>query len=135
MQGIKLWKIISLSENIVFGFFGREVDVRLSWVKVSRFLYQIHRRNYSTDRKEFLISEIPKDNKDYYVPNSKITSIGSPWLEWFVGFTDAKGCFLISPKTAHSFEFIFKIKLHIKDQGGLIYNPKYIRNRKSYSEP
>lgn len=37
------------------------------------------------------------------------------FLEWFRGFTDAEGCFLVSPNKASSFTFKFKIKLHIDD--------------------
>jgi hypothetical protein len=36
------------------------------------------------------------------------------FIEWFRGFTDAEGCFLIA-KTGNSFAFRFIIKLHKDD--------------------
>lgn len=49
------------------------------------------------------------------------------FLEWFVGFVDAEGCFKIKPKfrldktIVHSFYFEFEIKLHIDDKAVLDY--------------
>jgi hypothetical protein len=49
------------------------------------------------------------------------------FLEWFVGFTDAEGCFKIKPKyrdyknVVHSFYFEFEIHLHIDDLATLNY--------------
>lgn len=41
--------------------------------------------------------------------------ISCDFIEWFRGFTDAEGCFLVSPNRGSSFTFKFKIKLHIDD--------------------
>jgi hypothetical protein len=46
------------------------------------------------------------------------------FIEWFIGFTDAEGCFLITPNKSQSFIFRFKISLHIDDVEAL----KYIRD-------
>jgi hypothetical protein len=49
-------------------------------------------------------------------------SIDSKFLEWFVGFTDAEGCFIINrflkknKLSISSFVFMFKITLHIDDE-------------------
>lgn len=49
-------------------------------------------------------------------------SIDSKFLEWFVGFTDAEGCFIINPflkkneLSISSFVFMFKITLHKDDE-------------------
>lgn len=50
------------------------------------------------------------------------SSIDSKFLEWFVGFTDAEGCFIINPflkknqLSISSFVFMFKITLHKDDE-------------------
>lgn len=45
----------------------------------------------------------------------KITSNSPEFLQWFVGFTDAVGCFLINTKKAQEAYFTFKINLPIND--------------------
>jgi len=48
-----------------------------------------------------------KDNKDkIYTEN---------FLQWFVGFTDAEGSFIINIKNNKEVHFVFKITLHIED--------------------
>ena len=41
------------------------------------------------------------------------------FLQWFVGFTDAEGCFLIQTKNNSEVHFSFKITLHIEDSAVL----------------
>lgn len=43
-----------------------------------------------------------------------IINIPNEFIQWFRGFTDAEGCFLIV-KTGNSFAFRFTIKLHKDD--------------------
>jgi len=43
------------------------------------------------------------------------------FIEWFRGFTDAEGCFLIIYRDGNTFEFEFSIKLHIDDKAALDY--------------
>ena len=48
---------------------------------------------------------------------------GKKWddkfLQWFIGFTDAEGCFLIQTKNKSEVHFCFKITLHIDDSAVL----------------
>jgi hypothetical protein len=45
-----------------------------------------------------------------------IPNASRQFIEWFVGFTDAEGCFYIQPnKTKTSFQLVFHIELHIDD--------------------
>nr|YP_010470484.1 LAGLIDADG endonuclease [Inonotus hispidus]UVF37972.1 LAGLIDADG endonuclease [Inonotus hispidus] len=46
------------------------------------------------------------------------------FLQWFVGFTDAEGCFLINIKNNSEVHFVFQITLHI-DDSAVLFN---IRN-------
>lgn len=41
------------------------------------------------------------------------------FLQWFIGFTDAEGCFLIQTKNKSEVHFCFKITLHIEDSAVL----------------
>jgi hypothetical protein len=41
------------------------------------------------------------------------------FLQWFIGFTDAEGCFLIQTKNKSEVQFCFKITLHIDDSAVL----------------
>jgi hypothetical protein len=41
------------------------------------------------------------------------------FLQWFIGFTDAEGCFLIQTKNKSEVHFCFKITLHIDDSAVL----------------
>ena len=41
------------------------------------------------------------------------------FLQWFIGFTDAEGCFLIQTKNKSEVHFFFKITLHIDDSAVL----------------
>lgn len=45
------------------------------------------------------------------------------FLEWFRGFTDAEGCFTIVkiPNRQNSYQFIFKIEVHLTDKKALDY--------------
>jgi len=43
------------------------------------------------------------------------------FLQWFVGFTDAEGCFLIHTKNYKEVHFIFQITLHIDDSAVLYF--------------
>lgn len=57
------------------------------------------------------------DNYDSHfiiLPEGKQISFHSDFIEWFRGFTDAQGCFLIV-KSANTFAFRFLIKLHADD--------------------
>ena len=51
------------------------------------------------------------------------TRRGKKWdykfLQWFIGFTDAEGCFLIQTKNKSEVHFCFKITLHIDDSAVL----------------
>ena len=41
------------------------------------------------------------------------------FLQWFIGFTDAEGCFLIQTKNQSEVQFCFKNTLHIDDSAVL----------------
>ena len=41
------------------------------------------------------------------------------FIQWFIGFTDAEGCFLIQTKNKSEVQFCFKITLHIDDSAVL----------------
>ena len=43
------------------------------------------------------------------------------FCEWFCGITDAEGCFRIEHIRGNTFQFIFKIWLHIDDIDMLYY--------------
>jgi len=64
---------------------------------------------------------------NYYYRNSSsspiIINLSHEFIEWFRGFTDAEGCFLIV-KTGNTFTFRFIIKLHVDDVNLL----NFIRN-------
>lgn len=72
-------------------------------------------------------------------------SIGTISLEefyqWFVGFSEAEGCFKIKPKyrtgksSVHSFNFEFEIHLHIDDFNLLKYISDYLGIGKAYERP
>lgn len=47
--------------------------------------------------------------------------LSSSFIEWFRGFTDAEGCFLITKGKGNAFSFSFVIGLHLDDQGTLEY--------------
>ena len=70
--------------------------------------------------KEMKYSTISKLNNDKNYQDSN-------FLQWFVGFTDAEGNFIINPirkkdkSTVSSFSFMFKITLHIDDEKVLRY--------------
>ena len=56
-----------------------------------------------------------------------IITMDSDFLQWFMGFTDAEGSFVINrllgkdKKTTSSFTFMFKIALHKDDEMVLKY--------------
>lgn len=52
-----------------------------------------------------------------------LSNLSTEFVEWFRGFTDAEGCFLVV-KTGNSFAFRFIIKIH-KDDINVLY---YIKN-------
>ena len=60
------------------------------------------------------------DNNLITFKNDKLV-LSHDFLEWFRGFTDAEGCFLITPNKANSFIFRFKINLHVDDVETLNY--------------
>ena len=46
--------------------------------------------------------------------------LSSDFIEWFVGFTDAEGCFQITPqRSGNAFEFRISFGLHIDDRAVL----------------
>jgi len=55
--------------------------------------------------------------KNINIQNRPLININkTEFLQWFVGFTDAEGCFLISmPKNTKEAHFVFQITLHIDD--------------------
>ena len=66
--------------------------------------------------------------KDVNLNGTTLSStLDSNFLQWFVGFTDAEGCFFIVPspgknkKITSSFAFMFKISLHRDDEMVLRY--------------
>jgi hypothetical protein len=46
---------------------------------------------------------------------NKFKFVNKEWLEWFVGFTDAEGCFSIVKIKNLNFIFFFRIRLHKDD--------------------
>jgi hypothetical protein len=46
---------------------------------------------------------------------NKLKKIDDPFLQWFVGFSDAEACFIINIKNKTEVHFIFQITLHIDD--------------------
>ena len=69
-------------------------------------------RKFSTVRN---LNAEHRDIITYTGDNLVLSSEGKDFLEWFRGFTDAEGCFLVSANRGNSFTFKFKIKLHIDD--------------------
>jgi len=92
---------------------------------------------YSTLKDISLASQSPRSRtrvldlgRKANIINSKGLSLDSAFLQWFVGFTDAEGNFIInSLKNTKSdlsrFSFMFKITLHQDDEAVL----KYIKDR------
>lgn len=52
---------------------------------------------------------------------SSLNNVDDKFYEWFCGITDAEGCFRIERISGQTFQFIFKILLHIDDIDMLYY--------------
>jgi len=87
------------------------------------FKTSIKKNNYST--KQYV-----KEDKDYFSKEN--------FIQWFVGFTDAEGNFMINilwkkdKITISSFTFMFKITLHKNDESVLRYIQKKLGNIRIY---
>lgn len=55
------------------------------------------------------------------LPNREKLVLSFDFIEWFRGFTDAEGSFIIVKGLGNSFSFHFVIRLHIDDKGVLDY--------------
>lgn len=55
------------------------------------------------------------------LPDGKKLVLSLDFLEWFRGFTDAEGSFIIVKGLGNSFSFHFVIRLHIDDKGFRLY--------------
>jgi len=82
---------------------------------------QVERPLFTNSKNKGLKTNIRKYSTLNHSLNEK-GSIDSKFLEWFVGFTDAEGCFIINPflkknqLSISSFVFMFKITLHKDDE-------------------
>ena len=54
-----------------------------------------------------------------FILNKRKKKLDYKFLQWFIGFTDAEGCFLIQTKNQSEVQFCFKITLHIDDSAVL----------------
>jgi hypothetical protein len=66
-----------------------------------------------------------KDKTDPYIklelPKGEQLVLSQSFIEWFRGFTDAEGCFLIVKGKGNVFSFNFVIELHLDDIAVLDY--------------
>lgn len=58
-----------------------------------------------------------KDLPSHNIPG--LEGVSSNFLHWFVGFTDAEGCFRIEFRNIRSITFNFEINLHMDDRAAL----------------
>jgi LAGLIDADG endonuclease len=109
---IQLYKIFIKKNFILF-------VKRLSslFVKSDRPLF-----TYSKNKLTLTTKIMKYTNLNHHEPLNEKGSIDSKFLEWFVGFTDAEGCFFINrflkknKLSISSFAFMFKITLHKDDE-------------------
>jgi len=57
----------------------------------------------------------------FELPSREQLVLSHSFIEWFRGFTDAEGCFLIAKGKGNVFSFSFVIGLHLDDLGALEY--------------
>ena len=82
-------------------------------------VYRVYSKWYSTKTKN-IANNITILNKSS-VRLSHLSPLCEEFIEWFRGFVDAEGCFLIIHRKGNTFEFEFSIKLHIDDKAVLEY--------------
>jgi len=116
---IQLYKIF-ITKNFIFFF------KRLSSLFVISELF-----NYSKNKPTLTTKIMKYTSLNHHDLLNEKGSIDSNFLEWFVGFTDAEGCFLINrflkknKLSISSFAFMFKITLHKDDEKVL----RFIKDR------
>lgn len=62
-----------------------------------------------------------KSSVTFELPSGEQLVLSHSFIEWFRGFTDAEGCFIIAKGKGSVFSFRFVIVLHLDDQGTLEY--------------
>ena len=67
------------------------------------------------------IDKTDKSSVTFKLPNGEQLVLSHSFVEWFRGFTDAEGCFLIAKGKGNVFSFRFVIELHLDDQDTLEY--------------
>lgn len=94
------------------------------------FLTSISNRTYSTDRitpdpvRLNHLAERIQEQSDVIIvielPDGEQQVLSKEFIEWFRGFVDAEGCFLV-PRRGNGFGFRFDIKVHMDDKQVLNY--------------
>jgi hypothetical protein len=73
----------------------------------------------------FQLERRPQSRLLHTSPKAKAITLTEKWsysfIEWFRGFTDGEGSFIISKGSGNKFEFLFEISLHIDDVEVLNY--------------
>lgn len=64
---------------------------------------------------------IDKSSVTFELPSGEQLELSHSFIEWFRGFTNAEGCFLIAKGKGNVFSFRFATVLHLDDQGTLEY--------------
>ena len=74
----------------------------------------------------FALPFVFKNVVAHYSTEEKQDNLSYEFIDWFRGFTDAEGCFQITPqRSGNAFEFRFSFGLHIDDLPVL----EYIKNQ------
>lgn len=88
----------------------------LHFLNYTKCVSRVHSRWNSTQSNN-IVKNIAILNK----PLDMLNHLSKDFIDWFRGFVDAEGCFLILHRKGSTFEFEFSIKLHIDDKGVLEY--------------
>ena len=66
-----------------------------------------------------IFNQVGLSKSGHLVQRSHAKNIDNKFLQWFIGFTDSEGTFLIQTKNNSEVNFSFKITLHIDDSAVL----------------
>lgn len=94
------------------------------------FFFSLNRTNYDVIKvcckwynTKNIANNVTKLNEQSSVQFNHISphARSEEFIDWFRGFVDAEGCFLIIHRKGNTFEFEFSIKLHVDDKAVLDY--------------
>lgn len=88
---------------------------------LSRTNYDVYKVSYKRYNINNIANNVTRLNEQPSVQFSHISPQPEEFIDWFRGFVDAEGCFLIVHRKGNTFEFEFSIKLHVDDKAVLEY--------------